>query len=193
VDDARLAASLIAVAPILFVAAGFVTPQGLYQEPDHAARLLIIENERGRFLIAQALWVAWLGVPLVGWILLSRQLVTTVSWPPTVAVLALGLGTVLGIGFVVLQTADPLRFWLNGEATWVSSAAAWLVVVASALFGVALLSAGAPPIPGYVLAAYALIGAVALVMSAPAFFVVAGFSLAAVVPAVALWQALPPT
>ena len=43
-------------------------------------------------------------------------------------------------------------------------------------------------IAGYVLAAYATAGALALLLGGPPFFVVAGFYLAALAPAFALWH-----
>jgi hypothetical protein len=101
--------------------------------------------------------------------------------------MAIVLGAAGGILFVLLQTLDPQRFWLEGGAAWVSLASAWLIVTATALYGIGMLQAPGWGIAGYVLLAYAAVGAVGLLLGAPPFFVVAGFYLAALAPACVLW------
>jgi len=187
-DEQRLAGGLIASGIVIAVVAGIATPQGLYQAPEHATRLQIIEGDRARFLIAQVLWGLMLSVPAAGFVMASRQIVVLLAWLPTVAALAILVGAAAGVLFVLLQTVDPLRFWLNGGGAWISAASAWLIVLAAALYGVGMVQAPGWGVAGYVLAAYALVGAVALLFGAPAFFVVAGFYLAALAPAFVLWQ-----
>jgi hypothetical protein len=187
-DDQRLAAGLIASGILIAVVAGIATPQGLYQAPEHAARLQIIDDERARFLLAQLLWTLMLAIPAAGFVLVARQITVPLTWVPTLAALAIVVGTMGGILFIVLQTVDPLRFWLNGGAAWVSLGSAWLIVLASAQFGVGMVLAPEWGIAGYVLAVYAVVGAVALLVGGPPFFVVAGFYVAALAPAFVLWQ-----
>jgi hypothetical protein len=187
-DGQRLAAGLIAGGILLFAVAGIATPQGLYQAPEHATRLQIIDDHRARFLIAQVLWALMLAVPAVGFVLASRQLAAPIPWLPTIAALAIVLGAAGGVLFVVLQTVDPLRFWLNGDAAWVSSASAWLIVLAAALHAVGMIQTPGWGIAGYILAAYSAVGAIALLLGGPPFFVVAGFYLVALAPAFVLWQ-----
>jgi len=187
-DDQRLAAALISIGLLIFVVAGIATPQGLYQAPEHSTRLQIIDDERARFLLAQVLWALMLAIPAAGFVLVSRQITVPLAWLPTLAALAIVVGAAGGIVFVVLQTADPLRFWLNGGAAWVSLLSAWLIILAAALYGLGMLQAPGWGIAGYVLVAYAAVGAVALLLGGPPFFVVAGFYLAALAPAFVLWQ-----
>lgn len=190
-DDQRLAAGLIAGGILLFAVAGIATPQGLYQTPEHTTRLQIIDVERVRFLLAQVLWALGLALPAAGFVLVSRQLVVPLAWLPTAAALAIVVGALAGILFVVLQTVDPLRFWLDGGAAWVSLVSAWLMILAAALYGVAMLQTPGWGIAGYVLVAYAALGAGALLLGGPPFFVVAGLCLAALAPALVLWQGRP--
>jgi hypothetical protein len=187
-DGQRLAAGLIAGGIVIAVVAGAATPQGLYQAPEHATRLRIIEDERARFLLAQVLWALMLAVPAAGFVLVSRQMTTPVAWLPTVAALAIVVGAGAGILFIVLQSVDPLRFWLNGGAAWVSLVSAWLIVLAAALYGLGMLPTPGWGVAGYVLVAYAVVGAIALLLGGPPFFVVVGCYLAALAPAFALWQ-----
>ena len=187
-EGQRLAAGLIVGGILLFAAAGIATPQGLYQVPEHATRLQIIEDDRAHFLVAQLLWALMLAVPAAGFVMASRQIVAPLGWLPTVAALAIVVGAAAGVIFVVLQTVDPLRFWLNGGGAWASAASAWLIVLAGALYGVGMVQAPGWGIAGYILAAYAAVGAVALLVGGPPFFVVAGFYLAALAPAFVLWQ-----
>ena len=187
-EGQRLAAGLIVGGILLFAAAGIATPQGLYQVPEHATRLQIIEDDRAHFLVAQLLWALMLAVPAAGFVMASRQIVAPLGWLPTVAALAIVVGAAAGVIFVVLQTVDPLRFWLNGGGAWASAASAWLIVLAGALYGVGMVQAPGWGIAGYILAAYAAVGAVALLLGGPPFFVVAGFYLAALAPAFVLWQ-----
>jgi hypothetical protein len=187
-DGQRLAAGLIAGGVLLFAVAGVATPQGLYQAPEHATRLQIIDDERARFLLAQALWALMLAVPAAGLVAASRQIAAPHVWLPTVAAVAIVVGAAAGVLFVVLQTVDPLRFWLNGGGAWASAASAWLIVLAAALYGVAMFQAPGWGIAGYVLAVYAAVGGVALLLGGPPFYVVAGFYVAALAPAFVLWQ-----
>jgi hypothetical protein len=129
-----------------------------------------------------------LAVPAAGFAVASRQIVTPLTWLPTVAALAIVVGASAGVIFVVLQTVDPLRFWLNGGGAWASAASAWLIVLAAALYGVGMVQAPGWGIAGLVLVAYAVVGAAALLLGGPAFFVVAGFYLVALAPASVLWQ-----
>jgi hypothetical protein len=190
-DDPRLPAGLVAGGVLIFVAAGLETPQGLYQAPEHATRLQIIDNERARFLVAQLLWALMLAVPAAGFVLVSRQIDAPLAWLPSAGTLAIVGGAGAGILFVVLQTLDPLRFWLDGGAAWVSIASAWLIILAAALYGAGMLMAPGWGIAGYVLAAYGVVGAVALLLGGPPFFVVAGFYLTAMAPALVVWQGRP--
>jgi hypothetical protein len=187
-DGQRLAAGLIAGGILLFAVAGVATPQGLYQAPEYATRLQIIADDRARFLVAQLLWALMLAVPAVGFVVASRQIASPLTWLPTVAALAIVIGAAAGVLFVVLQTVDPLRFWLNGGGAWASAASAWLIVLAAALYGIAMVQAPGWGIAGYILLAYAGMGAVALLLGGPPFFVVAGFYLAALAPAFVLWH-----
>lgn len=189
-DGQRLVASLIASGALLLLTAGIVTPTGLYQEPDDVARLRIIAEHRVRFLLAQGLWALMLAAPAVGFGLLAPRLDAPPSWLVASGVVAITLGAAAGVTFVVLQTFDPARFWLGGEAVWLSLAGAWLIVGASAAFGPAMILQGTT-VAGFMLVAYAVIGAAALVVAAPAFLVVAGFMLVAVAPAVSLWAGAP--
>jgi len=190
-DSDRLAAGLIASGLLIFVAAGLVTPQGLYQEPADTGRIRIIAENRTRFLAAQVLWASWLVVPAAGFVLLSRHLNPPATWLPTAGAAAIIAGAVAAAIFVVLQTVDPQRFWLAGEGAWVSRFGAWLITVAAALFGVAMIQSSGWAVAGTVLAVYALIAAGALVLSAPSFFVAAAFCLAALAPALLLLQGRP--
>jgi hypothetical protein len=190
-DDPRLAAGLIASGILIAVVAGIATPQGLYQAPEHATRLQIIDDGRARFLLAQVLWALMLAIPTAGFVLVARQISVPLTWLLTLAALAIVVGAGAGMLFVVLQTVDPLRFWLNGEAAWVSLVSAWLIVLAAALYGVGMVHATGWGIAGYVLAGYAGVGAVALLVGGPPFFVVAGFYVAALAPAFMLWQGRP--
>jgi hypothetical protein len=187
-DGQRLAAGLIAGGILLFAVAGITTPQGLYQAPEHAARLQIIEDDRAHFLVAQLLWALMLAVPAAGFVLASRQIAAPTTWLPAVAALAVSIGAAAGVLFVVLQTVDPQRFWLDGRASWVSVVSASLIVVAAALYGIGMMQAPGWGIASYILAAYAAVGAIALLLGGPPFFVVAGFYLVALVPAFELWQ-----
>jgi hypothetical protein len=190
-EDQRLAAALIAGGILLFAVGGLATPQGLYQAPEHATRLQIIDDQHARFLLAQVLWALMLIVPAAGLVLASRQIEAPTTWLPAVAAVAVCVGAAGGVLFVVLQTVDPQRFWLDGGAAWVSLASVWLIVLAAVLYGVGMLQAPGWGIAGYVLVAYAAVGAVALLLSGPPFFVVAGFYLAALVPAFVLWHGRP--
>jgi hypothetical protein len=187
-DVHRVAASLIAGGIVIAVVAGIATPQGLYQVPEHATRLEIIDGQHARFLVAQVLWALMLATPAAGFALVSARIQAPVAWLPTAAALLITAGAVGGIAFVVLQTVDPSRFWLDGQATSISVAAAWLTLLASALYGVAMLSTPGWGMAGYILAAYAALGAVVLLLGGPPFFVVVGFYLAALAPAIVLWQ-----
>lgn len=190
-NDQRFAAVLISGGLLILVAAGIATPQGLYQAPEHATRLRIIDDEWARFLLAQVLWALMLAIPAAGFVLLARQITVPLTWLPTLAALAIVGGAGGGILFIVLQTVDPLRFWLNGGAAVVSLASGWLIILTAALYGLGMLQAPGWGIAGYVLTGYAVVGAVALLLGGPPFFVVVGFNLAALVPAVALWQGRP--
>jgi hypothetical protein len=190
-DGQRLAAGLIAGGIVIAVVAGLTTPPNLYQAADHATSLQIIGAQRARFLIAQVLWAVMLVVPAAGFILLSRQIQSPLALLPSVAALAVGLGASAGILFVALQTVDPLRFWLTGGGVWVSVASAWLTVLAAALFGVAMLASPGWGIAGFVLTAYASVAAVGLLFGGQPFFIIIGFYLAALAPALALWQGRP--
>jgi hypothetical protein len=187
-EGQRLAAGLIAGGILLFAVAGFTTPQGLYQAPEHATRLQIIDDERARFLLAQVLWALMLAVPAAGFVVASSQIAAPTSWLLPVAGLAIVVGSAGGVLFVLLQTVDPQRFWLDGGAAWVSLTSASLIIVAAALYGVGMLQAPGWGIAGYVLLVYAAVGAVGLLLGGPPFFVVAGFYLAALAPAFVLWQ-----
>jgi hypothetical protein len=129
-----------------------------------------------------------LAIPAAGFVLVARQITVPLTWLPTLAALAIVVGTMGGILFVVLQTVDPLRFWLNGGAAWVSLGSAWLILLAAALYGVGMVQASGWGIAGYILAVYAVVGAVALLVGGPPFFVVAGFYVAALAPAFVPWQ-----
>jgi hypothetical protein len=187
-DVHRLAAGLIAGGIVVALIAGVVTPQGLYQVPDPAARIQIISDQHPRFLVAQVLWALMLALPAAGFVLVSARMQAPVAWLPTAAALLIAAGAAGGIAFVVLQTVDPSRFWLDGQATGISVAAAWLTLLASALYGSAMLATPGWGMAGYLLAAYAALGAVALLLGGPPFFVVVGFYLAALAPAFVLWQ-----
>ena len=132
-----------------------------------------------------------LAIPAAGFVLVARQISVPITWLPTLAALTVVAGAAGGILFVVLQTVDPLRFWLNGGAAWVSLGSAWLIVLASALYGVVMVQAPGWGIAGYVLAVYAAVGTVALLAGGPPFYVVAGFYVAALAPAFMLWQGRP--
>jgi hypothetical protein len=187
-DHQRIAVGLLASGPVLLIAAGFATPAGLYQAPDDASRLGIIDGQPTRFLAAQLLWALWLVAPALGFVLLSRHLGSPVASLPTLGALAVVAGAAAGVLFVALQTLDPQRFWLGGEGTWAATAAAWLLVVASAMFAIGLLQAPVWAVAGVVLAGFALVGAGALLVSAPPFWVTAGWTLAALAPAIVLWR-----
>jgi hypothetical protein len=68
-DADPLAAGLTAGGLLLAAVAGVATPPGLYQVPDHGARLEIIKAARARFVAAQALWISMLVVPVAGFLL----------------------------------------------------------------------------------------------------------------------------
>jgi hypothetical protein len=129
-----------------------------------------------------------LAVPAAGFVVASRQIASPTSWLMTVAALAIVVGSAGGVLFVLLQTLDPQRLWLDGGAAWVSLASAWLIVLAAALYGIGMLQAPGWGVAGYALLAYAAVGGIGLLLGAPPFFVVAGFYLAALVPAFVLWQ-----
>jgi hypothetical protein len=188
VDGQRLAALLIAAGPALLVIAGVVTPSGLYQEPDDAVRLGIIDDQRSRFAAAQALWALWLLIPGLGFVLLSRHLATLPAWLPTLAALGVVAGSIAGVVFVVLQTADPQRYWLEGDGAWASALGAWLILTAAAFYGLALLRTDGWAVAGVVLAVYAVLGTGAMLASAQAFVVTAGFSVASLAPAFVAWR-----
>ena len=185
----RIAAGLIAGGVLLAAIAGISTPAGLYQEPDFAQRLRIIADQGGRFVLAQALWAAMLAVPAVGFLLLGSRLSAAPPWLTLAAAAAIVAGALAGIAFVALQTIDPERFWLAGGAVWLAVVAAWLTVAAAGLYGVALLAEPGWSVAGYILVAFAALGAGALLMGAPAFFVTAAFYLAALAPATVLLRA----
>jgi hypothetical protein len=188
IDSARLAAILVAAGLPLFIVAGIVTPSGLYQEPEGAVRLSIIDAQWSRFVAAQVLWSAWLLVPALGFALLSRHLHVPMAWLPTAATLVILAGAVAGSAFVALQTADPQRFWLDGEGTWVSTLGAWLVVGGIAVLGIVMIQAPGWTGIGLVLAACAMVASVALLASAPPFYVIGALSVVALAPAIVLWR-----
>jgi hypothetical protein len=190
-DGQRLAALLIAAGPVLLIVAGIVTPSGLYQEPDDAIRIAIIDSQWAMFVAAQVLWSLWLVVPTIGFVLLSRHLTSAIAWLPNVAALSVAAGAIAGVLFVALQTADPQRYWLDGEGAWASMVGAWLIIAAAILYGLAMINARGWAVAAYVLVGYGVVGAVAMLLSAPAFYITAGFSLAALAPAVALWSGSP--
>jgi len=188
-DIERLAAGLIAGGVVLAAIAGITTPAGLYQEPERAVRLGIIADQRARFLLAQGLWAAMLAVPAIGFVLLGTRLPSTPPWLPLAGGAAIVLGALAGVAFVALQTIDPERFWLAGGAIWLSSVAAWLIVGAAGLYGLAMALEPGWSIAGYIVGVYAVLGAGALVLGAPAFFVTAAFYLVALAPATVLLRA----
>jgi len=183
-DSPRLVAVLLAGGLVIAVVAGLATPHRLYQEPDHAIRLQIIEDAGGRFLLAQVLWALMLVAPAIGFVGLSRQLGASAGWLASTAAIAIGIGAGAGVLFVVWQTVDPLGFWLNGGGSWASALSAWLTIAAAILYGVAMLQVAGPwAVAGFAVLGYAVIGAGALLLSAPAFFVVVGLYAVALVPA----------
>ncbi len=187
-DISRVAAVLIVAGFVLFAAASVLVPSGLYREPDHAARLSMIDAQFGRFLAAQVLFALGMAAPAAGFALLSLR-VSGPAWTSPLAAVAIVIGALAGIAFVSLQTVDPQRFWLDGQALWLSAVAVGLTLPAVALYGVLLLQSNAPAWMGYLLVGYAVVGGVALVaLKAPAFFVLFGFYLVAIGPAVVLWR-----
>jgi S-formylglutathione hydrolase FrmB len=93
-------------------------------------------------------------------------------------------GSVVGAAAMVVGAA----LWTWCMADRASNASAWLIIVAAALYGIGMLQSSGWGIAGYVLLAYAAAGGVALLLGGPPFFVVAGFYLAALAPALVLWQ-----
>jgi hypothetical protein len=153
----RLAAVLLIAACVATLLSTMINAPGLYATQDIEERLQIIEMYRTRWLTNQALVVLF-GILLVAGFGMLASLLRTKgqTWIPVLGAVAMFAGTISGLYFLYLQTADP-RGGYSGAYPIPEQIAYWLWLGGMLLFGFAFLQASLPAWLGYVTVGTAIV------------------------------------
>jgi len=134
-----------------------INAPGLYQTQDITERLQILSTHRTRWLINQAVVLAYSALVIAGFVLLAYAFrALSISWIPLTGALIYICGTLSGAYFVYLQTVDP-RGGYSGAYPIPENLAYWLWLAGTLLFGVAFLQVDLPSWLGYLTAGVALV------------------------------------
>jgi hypothetical protein len=173
----RIAGIVIIVGVVLYITAGFMSPR-LYQEPDISQRVSIIEANRARWDVSQILFGLGIGLPAVGFLLLTLHLHGIQRQALTYAgAAAFILGALAGVIFVYRQTFDPVQYWESTQPSLLIGGAVVLTLAGLLLYGVVFLHGGFPNWLGYVAVGAAVVLLAAfLVTRGTTGFVVASLS-----------------
>lgn len=173
----RIAGLVIMVGVVLYIVAMFVSPR-LYQEPDINQRVSIIEANRTRWNVSQLLFGLGIGLPAVGFLLLTLHLHDIQrQWAIYAGAAAFILGALSGVIFVFRQTSDPVQYWASTQPSALIVGAVVLTLAGLLLYGVVFIQGGFPKWLGYVAVAAAVVLLAAfLVTRGTTGFVVASLS-----------------
>lgn len=146
----RIAGIVIIVGVVLYIIAGCVSPR-LYQEPDISQRVSIIEASRTRWNLSQLFFGLGIGLPAVGFLLLTLHLHGIQrQWLIYAGAAAFVLGALSGVIFVYRQTSDPVQYWASIQPSALIIGAVVLTLAGLLLYGVVFLQGDFPNWLGYV-------------------------------------------
>lgn len=179
----RTAGFVIIIGVVLWLAAAFTSPPGVYSTSDISARLGILDTYSGRWTASQVLFGLGAVVPAVGLALLALHLRGDQGgWLPMAVGAAFVVGGLLGALVVYRQTADPASFWEGTQPALPGLVYAWLTVIALGVLGFLFVQGSFPNWIGYASIGLAGVGAIALIATG----MQAGFYIVSIVYLVSL-------
>jgi hypothetical protein len=168
-DAQRLSAYLLIAGVAVMLVSFVLGIRGIYQTDDLNARVRMIENQKTRWNISQALIAVSALLTAAGFFVLNIWLYGMADpWPHTLGAGAMIIGAISGVIFVYRQTVDPLSTYQGAYGAF-ESVYYWLAVGGLLFFGVAFLQAGLPTWLGYLTVGSTAIYAIFLAASGVGF------------------------